>query len=139
PSMKFTDGTPYDAAAVKFNWERAATVTGSIHTGDVAAISSMTVDDPQTLRVKLTAADTSWPRIVWAVGAIASPKAIQAANGNYAAAQPAGAGPFTLKDWLRDDHMTFVRNPGYWAFQQPYLDQVTVRPIVDESQRINTL
>ena len=24
PGMKFTDGNPYDAEAVKFNWDRAA-------------------------------------------------------------------------------------------------------------------
>jgi peptide/nickel transport system substrate-binding protein len=52
--------------------------------------------------------------------------------------QPVGAGPFLLKDWVRNSTMTFVRNPNYWNAPRPYVDQVIFRPIADEQQRINS-
>src|SRR5439155_4672901 len=52
--------------------------------------------------------------------------------------KPIGAGPFTLKEWTRDDHMTLVRNDNYWNQPHPYLDEITIKVITDDSQRTNT-
>ena len=50
----------------------------------------------------------------------------------------AGTGAFKFVEWVKDDHITLERNPNYWkkdasGTQLPYLDQVTIRPIVDET------
>jgi peptide/nickel transport system substrate-binding protein len=51
------------------------------------------------------------------------------------ARQPLSNGPFILKEWLVGDHMTFVRNPDYYEVGKPYLDQVVVRIVPDDSVR----
>src|SRR6185436_17954587 len=40
--------------------------------------------------------------------------------------------------WVRDSQMVLVRNPTYWNAPLPYLDQLILKPIVDETQRRNT-
>jgi peptide/nickel transport system substrate-binding protein len=35
--------------------------------------------------------------------------------------------------------MVFARNPTYWNAPLPYLDQLIIKPITDEAQRVNTL
>jgi peptide/nickel transport system substrate-binding protein len=137
--LTFTDGTPFDAAAVKFNWERHADeANGSSARGVIASMSSIEVLDPVTLQITLSEPNLQFPRTVgqYAITFIASPAAIQAGT---VGEQPVGAGPFVLKEWVRDDHMTFVRNDTYWDAPRPYLDEVIVRPILDPTQRINAM
>jgi peptide/nickel transport system substrate-binding protein len=42
-----------------------------------------------------------------------------------------GTGPFILKEYKRDDHITWVKNPDYWIPGKPYLDGVEVKIIPD--------
>lgn len=137
--LTFSDGTPFDSAAVKFNWERhGAEENGSAARGVVAGIRSLDVVDARTLEITLSEPNRQFPRTVgqYSITFIASPSAIEAGT---IGEQPVGAGPFLLKEWVRDDHMTFVRNDGYWDAPRPYLDEVVVRPILDPTQRINAL
>jgi peptide/nickel transport system substrate-binding protein len=70
---------------------------------------------------------------------IGSPTAIQKQGADDFAIHPVGAGPFTLKEYVRGDHTLLARNPSYWAAPLPYLDQVNIRIIADDSQRLNSL
>ena len=54
-------------------------------------------------------------------------------------AQPIGAGPFQLAEWVRGDHLTLVRNPNYWTKDQPYLDRIIIKIIPDSSARLLAL
>jgi peptide/nickel transport system substrate-binding protein len=70
---------------------------------------------------------------------IASPTAVKAQGSSYGSDNKAiGAGPFLLKSWTRDSRWEFVRNPNYWRAPQPYVDQLVVLPLTDETQRKNT-
>jgi peptide/nickel transport system substrate-binding protein len=42
-----------------------------------------------------------------------------------------GTGPFKLAEWVPGDHLTFVRNDGYWQAGLPYLDRVVFRVLSD--------
>jgi peptide/nickel transport system substrate-binding protein len=142
PNIKFTDGTAYDADAVKFNWDRHAdpanaspTVAGTLKT------LSYQVVDPLTLRVTLNSANGQFPRIVSRqLSYIASPTAITKAGSQTAFnSNPVGAGPFTLKNWVRDSITVMVRNPSYWNAPKPYIDTLTFKVVVDESQRKSSM
>jgi peptide/nickel transport system substrate-binding protein len=140
PNIKFTDQTPYDAAAIQFNWDRHRDPANASPQRTTVNTFSTQVVDPLTLKVTLTAPNGQFPRLISAgtsLSYIGSPTAIQTAGSNYNA-KPVGAGPFMLKEWVRDDHMTMVRNPTYWNAPRPYLDSITFRPITDETQRANS-
>ena len=100
----------------------------------------MTVVDPLTLRIALTTTNGQFPRVLGSsMGWIGSPTAIQKQGADDFAVHPVGAGPFVLKEYVRGDHTLLQRNPGYWGAPLPYLDQVNIRVIPDDSQRLNSL
>ena len=49
--------------------------------------------------------------------------------------QPLSDGPFTLKEWVTGDHLTFVRNPNYYEPGKPQVDQVIVKIVPDSTIR----
>jgi peptide/nickel transport system substrate-binding protein len=137
-NIKFSDGTPYDAAAVKFNWQRLQDPNNGATRAAIAnVIQQMDVVDSVTLRIALKKANAVFPLSVQLIPFIASPAAIQQKGDQYGNS-PVGAGPFVVKSWVRDSQMDLVRNPTYWRAPLPYLDQLTIRPVADESQRLNT-
>jgi peptide/nickel transport system substrate-binding protein len=140
PNVKFSDGTTLDAQAVQINWQRLADPkNGSGSASAAQTVQSMSVVDPLTLKVTLTAVNGQFPRLVAErMAFIASPTALAKEGADFINA-PVGAGPFLFKEWVRDDHLTLVRNPSYWNTPRPYLDQVIVREIPDDEQRYNTL
>ena len=138
PNIKFSDGTPYDAAAVKFNWQRLQDPKNTAARATQAnSMAQMDVIDPVTLKITLKAKNAVFPGVVALIPFIGSPAAIQA-KGTGFGSDPVGAGPFLLKSWVRDSQKSFVRNPGYWNSPRPYVDQLVIKLVSDVSQRMNT-
>ncbi|MGW0027226.1 ABC transporter substrate-binding protein [Rhodococcus sp. NPDC003383] len=141
PDLKFSDGTPLDAAAVKFNWDRLKDPTlGSTTIRQAVQIAQSEVVDPTTLRVTMTAPNPHFAQaiVAGALNWIASPAALQQGQAAFDE-NPIGAGPFTLVDWKRQDSIELQRNPGYWDAPKPYLDGITIRTVSDTNQRVNTM
>ncbi|MBW8825805.1 MAG: ABC transporter substrate-binding protein [Acidobacteria bacterium] len=139
PGVKFTDGTPVDAAAVKYNWARMADPANkSPNLTTAASIKDMQVVDPQTLQVTLVSRNGQFPRLIASAGItfVGSPTALQA-DPDFRN-NPVGAGPFMLKEWVHDDHLTLVRNPNYWDAPRPYVDKLVLKLMSDPAQRYNT-
>jgi peptide/nickel transport system substrate-binding protein len=136
PNVKFSDGTPLDAAAVVFNWKRLQdAANASPNRNSANQISAMDIIDATTLKVTLAAPNAGFANLLTdRLGFIGSPTAIQA-NPTGFGTKPVGAGPFVLKSWVRDDRMTLTRNPTYWNAPQPYLDELVYRVIIDGTQR----
>lgn len=137
--VTFSDGTPFDAEAVVFNWNRIkdpATLSPA-----AAAVRGLTwsVVDPSTVSVQLEKANYQLPwQLVRGLGAIGSPTAIQAA-GAEVGTKPVGAGPFTLQSWVRNSEMKLVKNPTYFEQGLPYLDAMTIKQASSEDQKSNAL
>jgi peptide/nickel transport system substrate-binding protein len=139
PGQKFTDGAPFDATAVKVNWERDADPANACSCrSDAATIKTMTVVDALTLDVTLAAPNPHFDKAVERIvmNYIASPKAI--ADKKDMTSNPVGAGPFIMESWVRDDKMVLNRNPDWVGKPGPYLDKLTLRTVGDEGQRIDT-
>ena len=49
--------------------------------------------------------------------------------------EPLSNGPYLLEEWVRSDHLTFVRNPTYFEEGKPYIDKVFVMIVPDASVR----
>ncbi|SQD99058.1 MULTISPECIES: ABC transporter substrate-binding protein [unclassified Parafrankia] len=139
PGLVFSDGTPLDAAAVKYNWDRLKTVPGA-SAADASLVGSTEVIDPRTLRITLTTPIPKFAQIVVisSMNWIASPAALAAGQQAFDA-HPIGAGPFTLERWTRQDAIELVKNPRYWDAPKPYLDRLTLRVALDGGQRLNTV
>lgn len=141
PGLNFSDGTPLDAAAVKFNWDRLrdpAVPSDSIR--QASQVASTEVVDATTLSVAMVAPSPVFPQALVTGGMnwIASPTALQKGQ-SYFDENPAGAGPFTLTKWTRQDAMELKKNPDYWDAPKPYLDGLTLRTVADATQRLNTM
>jgi peptide/nickel transport system substrate-binding protein len=138
PGVKFSDGTPYDAAAVEFNWARDAGKTSAL-AGAADVIKSMTVVNATTLQATLVAPDSSFDRTVaQQLLFIGSPTAIKKEGASFGT-HPVGAGPFILNTWIRNSTKTFTANPHYYQPGLPYLSKLVINIIPDESQGATAL
>lgn len=138
--VRFSDGTPFDAAAVQYNWQRIADPVNKAFSAQYAQqIATMEVVDPLTLKITLKAADPYFDQqAARHLTSIGSPTAIKA-NPAAFSTKPVGAGPFLLKEWVRAVSVTYVRNPDYWQKGKPYVDEIVTRQIIDDVARYNTL
>ena len=133
--VKFTDGTDYTAAAVKYNWDRIADPAQDEPSQEFAASFGTAVVDRTTLAITLPAKDADFAaevaeRIAW----IASPTALNAAQ-KHSDVKPVGAGPFRLVSWNPGVQETLVRNDAYWDRPRPYLDGLRFVTAADPAAR----
>lgn len=138
--ITFTDGTPYDAEAVIFNWEREkdpAMLSGALYW--LSQIKGWKVIDPLTIEITLTSPNYQFPwAMQYELGFIGSPTAIKS-KGDAFATDPVGAGPFILEEWVENSELTFTRNPDYVEEGLPYADSLTQKIIPTDDQRMNAL
>src|SRR3954454_992562 len=130
PGVKFTDGAPFDAAAVKTNFLHNQTGANEA-AGQLKGVASVKVVNPTTAVVKLAAPDPSFVANLGNVaGMMASPKAI--ASGALKQG-PVGTGPYTLDKSATTNGSvyTYVRNPSYWNAQAFPFDKVVIKPMTD--------
>jgi peptide/nickel transport system substrate-binding protein len=135
----FSDGTPVDASAVQYNWSRIADPAQRSPSAAIAQqIASMNVVDPATLEVTLKEPNAQFPSLVaqTSLTFIGSPTAWDAA-GTAFGSSPVGAGSYMVEEWQRGAQLTLARNPKYKG--KTHLDQIVVKYIADETQRLNTL
>jgi peptide/nickel transport system substrate-binding protein len=152
--VKFHDGTDFNAEAVVFNFERWMDPNNPYHKGDFVyypflyggfkgdenhLIEYVKANDEYTLEIKLkrkTAPFLSYLAI--SMFGIASPAAIKK-YGDKINEHPVGTGPFTFKEWTRNNSITLAKNPDYWMKGKPYLDQVIFQVIPENSSRLAAL
>lgn len=139
PGIEFSDGTPLDAEAVKFNFERHADIEeGSRAYQNARNIAEMTVIDDLTLEIALEFPWAPFPEVLAGnIGRIGSPTAIQNDPEGFNR-NPVGAGAFVLSEWATGERIVLDRNSNYWVDGQPYLDRIIIRPIPDTQTRITS-
>lgn len=130
--VKFSDGTPFNAQAVKVNIERAKKINGP-ETAELAGVSSVTAVNPTHAVINLSIPQPSMTTILSDVlGMMVSPKAIAAGT---VATDPVGAGPYVLNksETTTGDTYTFTRNKYYWDKSAFPFNTYVVRVIPDEN------
>ncbi len=139
--ITFTDGAPYDAEAVKYNWDRMADPATMAPTQAFVASwnKSIKIIDPLTLTITLDQANRNFgSQLAQQAPFIASPKELAAAK-QPSDIKPVGAGPFIFGSWDQGVSMTLNRNPKYWDQPRPYLDKLNFKIIPETNSRIATV
>ncbi|UPG73859.1 nickel ABC transporter substrate-binding protein [Roseomonas gilardii subsp. gilardii] len=134
PGVVFSDGTPFDAAAVVANVKAVLENRGRHAWLElVAQIEGVEAIDPGTVRLHLRG--PYYPTLLELALIrplrFASPAALRP-DGSLAA--PIGTGPWRLAETLRGQHDRFLRNETYWG-TKPALREVLVRVLGDANTR----
>jgi peptide/nickel transport system substrate-binding protein len=155
PDARFTDGTPADAAAVKFNFDRwrlqhdpqhgpytyamYLSMFGGYSDDPKApgAIRDVVVESPTRVTfVLFNPSGTFLRNVAMPSFAIGSPTAIARDPGGFEH-KPIGSGPYLVREWVRDDHITLDANPHYTGpLGKPAIATVVLRDIPDQATSV---
>jgi peptide/nickel transport system substrate-binding protein len=142
--VKFTDGTPWNADAAIFNFDRYVNKSSPLYSKELGAeaglnlagVKAATKIDEMTIKI-----DTNGP---WGYLdedlsglPMASPSAVKAEGKDFTT-KPVGTGPFKFESETQGQQLVLVRNPDYWAGPAK-LDKLILRPLPDVTARMAAL
>ena len=164
--VKFHDGAPFNAEAVKFNFDRWRDSKNPYHKGgggqsedfayyvgqfggfdDDSVITNVEAVDEYTVRMTLKQPQGPFLKnIAMSPFAIGSPKAIKA-NVEDFWQNPVGTGPFKFVKWNRGSTIELESNKDWWGSDLPasqggggpQVDKVVIRSIPDNTSRVAAL
>jgi peptide/nickel transport system substrate-binding protein len=144
PNILFHDGSPLDAQAIKFTFDRLKEQgQKSVLASLVTTLESVEAVDETTVRFTFTEPSSTFlSSISTPYAGIVSPKAVQE-SGETFAQKPVGSGPYLLEKWEPGVAITLVKNPEYaWAppavknQASPYVDKLVFKVIPDATQQV---
>jgi peptide/nickel transport system substrate-binding protein len=139
PGVKFHDGEPLDAAAVKFSIERHLTMPGSFRKSEISAVTGVKIIDDHTVKLVLSAPFAPLlAQLTDRAGMVVSPKAARAAGENFGT-HPVCAGPFKFLERVAQDRIVVERFADYWDKDKIKLDRIVYLPIPDPTVRLANL
>ncbi|MBV9605524.1 MAG: ABC transporter substrate-binding protein [Solirubrobacterales bacterium] len=140
PGVKFSDGTPFNAAAVAYNWNRDEATTCTCKPTNFT-VKSITATGPETVTVNLTAPDGAFinqlqdSNFMW----IASPTALKKMGEQAFKLKPVGAGPFTVVSDTLSNTLVLQKNPNYWQTGRPYLAGLTFKTTAGDESALEAI
>ena len=146
PGVTFHDGTPVDAEAAKFSFERQIDPNHPYYdTGEFAyadftlgMIESIEVLDPRTLQVTLENPFAPFlSNLAMHAASLVSPTALEQYGRDFAQ-NPVGTGPYRFVSWGRGTELVLARNESYWR-GAPSVERLVYRPIVEDQARLAAL
>jgi peptide/nickel transport system substrate-binding protein len=140
PGIKFSNGQPVTAEDVAWTLNRFGNPKVNAAMSSVAiGYGHASVVDPSTVRVQLAKPVAAFLYNISIWPAFILPKNLVEKQGKAFFKHPVGTGPFTVKEFVKGSHITFVRNPNYWEQGKPYLDSVRFNFATDSNSRILAL
>ncbi|WP_027364489.1 ABC transporter substrate-binding protein [Desulfotruncus alcoholivorax] len=149
--VKFHDGTPFNADAVVYNFNRWMKKDHPLNQGECKYWMYMfngydadsivkSVEKTGDYEVKITLREPSAPfiqNLAMFPFAIASPTALEKYGADFFK-HPVGTGPFKFAEWVPDDKIVLEKNNDYWG-EKAKVDKVVFRSIPDNSARFMEL
>ncbi|MBP8974934.1 MAG: ABC transporter substrate-binding protein, partial [Anaerolineae bacterium] len=153
----FHDGTPFNAEAVVYNFERWRFTDHPTHFPEVVfeyyeamwggfddASIITNVEATGEYEVTFTLSEPYGPMLntlAMPMFAISSPAAIEAAGAAYGTPSVGYSctGPYKFVEWVSDDHITLVRNENYWGEIPGNVDTIIYRVIPNAAARLAAL
>lgn len=141
--VKFSDGTPFNAEAVKINYDRQSPAHRAPGMGYAplvyANVKEVKVVDDNTVKFIMERPSTPFLKnmAMLFASAIASPAAI-AKGPDYLKENPVGTGQYVLYRWDHGQQVILTENPLYWG-AKPKIQNIIYKTIPDASSRIVAL
>ena len=134
--VKFQNGEPFNAAAVRYSFERAV-AKDSVNKDKATFANVAAIDTPDEHTVVLTLKNGN-PDLLFQLGqataVIVEPKSVATNN-----TQPVGTGPYKLDSWSRGSSVTLARWDGYRNAANVKMRRATIRFISDPSAQVASL
>jgi peptide/nickel transport system substrate-binding protein len=137
--VKFHDGEPFNAEAVRFNMERHLTTPGSFRKSEIGEIKSVDVLNDLTVRLNLM--EPLVPllsALTDRAGMMVSPKAARELGDRFGT-RPVCAGPFKFVERVAQGKIVVARFADYWDSSRIHIDRVEFVPITDSTGRLASL
>jgi len=137
--VAFHDGTPFNAAAVKFSFDRAGNPENKLKRQSLYVMIDHTdVVDDYTVKMVLKFPFGAFVNNIAHPGAlIVSPKSVQE-FGKEVTRHPSGTGPYQFVSWSADT-LKMKKNEHYWKPGLPKIDTITYRGVPENGARIAML
>jgi peptide/nickel transport system substrate-binding protein len=140
--VTFHDGSPFNAEAVKFNFDRMLDEQHPYHdTGPFplafffSTVEEVSAVDDLTVEFRLSEPFAPFlSNLAYPTGLIVSPEAVKE-HGKDFGRNPSGTGAFKFEEWQANSRVVVTRNEEYWDGPPP-LEAVIYRPITDANTRI---
>ena len=138
---KWHNGREMTANDIKWNFERMLNKeTRSPWRGRFAIIESMKVIDSHTIQFNLKRASVGFPATMYSAASAQVPMcAPESVNAEGKINHPIGTGAFEFVEWKQNEYFKVKKNPNYRVKGIPYLDEVLIRFISDETTRLAAL
>ena len=141
--VKFHNGEPFNAAAVKFSVERIVNPdTKAPGRANVKLIDHVDIIDDYTVNIVTSAPFPLLPvRMVSAESgcvAMMPPKYFAEKGADYFATHPVGTGPFKLVEWKKDEYIKLEANTEYFG-GMPAFKTLTFKPVPEPATRVSAL
>ncbi len=143
--VKFQDGTPFNAEALKFNIERDYDPKHPFYHEKAWGgqrqrfryIDKVEVIDENTVRISQKQSYVNFLLLMRGYS-VTSPDAIKKYGNAEIHNHPVGTGPFKLEEFKAGERVVLVRNENYWG-KEPWLDKIIFRPIPEDAVRVAAL
>jgi peptide/nickel transport system substrate-binding protein len=146
PNVKFHDGTPLTAEAVKFCFDRQMNDQGPFYAtgtypyvkGFLGNVAGVEVVNPSTVQIRLKSPLTPFLQYLAHHSLyIYSPEALKK-WGKDVVKHPVGTGPFKLDTWEPGVRVVLTRNDQYWG-GAPKIRQAIYVPIIEAQARLSAI
>lgn len=139
--IKFSNGEPFNAEVVKYNFERVAGLLPgakkTLNAADYKSIKEVKIIDDHTVQIITKHPDPLLLSYV-AQKYMVPIEYTKKDNFKKLATKPIGTGPYVLKSWMKGGELVLTAKKDYWK-GAPKIDEVVFRPIPEDSTRIAEL
>jgi ABC-type dipeptide transport system, periplasmic component len=139
PGVKFHDGEPFNAEAVRFNIERHLSTPGSFRKSEIGEVKSVDVINDLTVRLNLS--EPLVPLLAALTdraGMMISPKAAKELGDRFGT-RPVCAGPYKFVERVAQGKIVVERFADYWDKANIQIDRIEFLPITDSTARLASL
>ncbi len=140
PNVKFSDGSTFDANAVK-SWLELQKTNKTVTASNIG-LDTAEVTGPLTIQLHLAQPNSLLPTFLtrnWISGIIACPAAVT--NADLVKTATCGIGPYTLdtKNTVSGDTYTYLPNPNYWNQDAIHWNKLVMKVVANPQAALDAL